>query len=917
MSEEISSIKQRGNDLFGAGKYEEAVKCYTTALNHPSVSEDVSLALYKNRAACYIKLERYDEAVEDASESLKSHPFDVKALFRRSQAYERLGRLEEAYKDVRNLIRSDPKNSAAVSSARRLMASLSAKADKYSTTEGKLSHVVSQLRDGKVLKEDKIKAAKTLAALVQNEAARAHVMSHGDLMDVVSSLISHNCDKELAPPLIHCLASLCTASDRVLLILDCVQIDFIKALILSAAFEISKKAIFFMDCALGALVPTLNLEILSDGSRAACSLFEVLMNLIKCSDLLAESRDCLLEVVMKVTPLSENIAPLFFRQRGLESLLLVAENALKTKEKFGESTCPMSVTCHTQMHVSASLAKLYGACRKSSEREEFQTVCSAFVRERLQNESLEDRLAALSTISSLMQGIPEIGGKVFGDEVTMTEVIKLGKLDNLAAKQLAAEAIAHAASDKGRCTAILSEGFTILKDLYKSKHPEIRVRALVGLCKLASTGGGNAGEKPLAEGSTVKLYKAAKRFIIDSASPVEIKKWAAEGLAFLSLDADVKESIIEEEEVIQSLLTLAKTGNPTVVFGVASTFVNLTNSYEKKEMDPQMEEFGRLSGQYIPKPHEKDAKEFVENRIEALMKCNVTTALVALASTESDGCRELLSRIFLALTTEHKYRGHIVQQGGAKVLVPLALQGTDKGKHIAAQALAKIAITTDPKMAFPGQRMMETVRPLVGLLRSDECLQQFEALMGLTNLSSVDDDVRNRIVAEKGISYIESLQFDDHDMLRRAATECMCNLIMNDKVFQMYVDDSPTERVKLMTLFAGEDDFELARAASGAIAMLSMNEKICEKMMAVKSCVEIMQQLMCSEKAELQHRGAYIMANLISASKEIAGKIIADKGLELLMAVSKQPEGMCEKAKEEADRALNKLTEWDLIKPAN
>ena len=67
--------------------------------------------------------------------------------------------------------------------------------------------------------------------------------------------------------------------------------------------------------------------------------------------------------------------------------------------------------------------------------------------------------------------------------------------------------------------------------------------------------------------------------------------------------------------------------------------------------------------------------------------------------------------------------------------------------------------------------------------------------MALTNLASIDDDVRNRIVDEKGISYIESLQFDDDDMLRRAATECMCNLIMNEKVHRgsqiQYIEENP------------------------------------------------------------------------------------------------------------------------------
>lgn len=40
-----------------------------------------------------------------------------------------------------------------------------------------------------------------------------------------------------------------------------------------------------------------------------------------------------------------------------------------------------------------------------------------------------------------------------------------------------------------------------------------------------------------------------------------------------------------------------------------------------------------------------------------------------------------------------------------KSLLPLALDGTPPGKTKATQALAKIAITTNPESAFPGQRV--------------------------------------------------------------------------------------------------------------------------------------------------------------------------------------------------------------------
>ena len=43
-----------------------------------------------------------------------------------------------------------------------------------------------------------------------------------------------------------------------------------------------------------------------------------------------------------------------------------------------------------------------------------------------------------------------------------------------------------------------------------------------------------------------------------------------------------------------------------------------------------------------------------------------------------------------------------------QALIPLANENTDLGKAIASQALAKIAITTNPEIAFPGQRVNTT-----------------------------------------------------------------------------------------------------------------------------------------------------------------------------------------------------------------
>lgn len=45
-----------------------------------------------------------------------------------------------------------------------------------------------------------------------------------------------------------------------------------------------------------------------------------------------------------------------------------------------------------------------------------------------------------------------------------------------------------------------------------------------------------------------------------------------------------------------------------------------------------------------------------------------------------------------------------------QALIPLASENTDIGKIKAAQALAKITITSNPEIAFPGERVRITLK---------------------------------------------------------------------------------------------------------------------------------------------------------------------------------------------------------------
>ena len=609
-----------------------------------------------------------------------------------------------------------------------------------------------------------------------------------------------------------------------------------------------------------------------------------------------------------LTSYSQNgLGAVFLKEGVVSALLLLAASSANAQSDLQMSE-------DLRMTISVALSKLHESLGRDKEMKDLlKEKCTTFVHSHISKDSSQSKVEGLTALATLLQGALEVGNQVFGEETVLAEMVKMAELDDVNCQAIAAEALALAASDKERCHGIMKEGLPVLKALYSSRDDGVRVRALVGLCKLGSVGGSNVNARTFTEGSTVKLEKACRKFLVQSKKGDSLKKWATEGLAFLSLDADVKEALIGDEEALKSLFQIPQTQDQSLLYGIATIFVNLTNSYDKRERNKELEELGKFAGENMPKDHDFDGEEYQKKRVSSLLRLGVVSALVSLSAVSSMAVHEQVSRVLLALTENPAHRGAVIQQGGAKSLVPLATNNTDKGKLIAAQALAKIGITNDPRLAFPGQRSLEVVRPLVGLLKSEHSLQQFEGLMALTNLAGMSDDIRRRIFKEGGFHYIESLMFEDHEMLRRAATEVMCNLVLLKEVHECYYSDE-VERVKLLTLFSGEEDESLAKAASGALAQLTRDPKICTKVMAVKAAKEILKELLVKENVELQHRGIFILANLIDASKEIAEELVGEDFLEIVMALA-QSDGVSDNVKEAALSALQKAQEYELIKP--
>uniref|UniRef100_A0A669BVI8 Zinc finger CCCH-type containing 7A n=1 Tax=Oreochromis niloticus TaxID=8128 RepID=A0A669BVI8_ORENI len=109
-----------GNDVFREGEWTKSIEMYTEALNIADYaeSEDICVQtgllekLYANRAAAYLNIGLYDQALEDCEKALRLNEGNYRALYRKAKALKELGRHQEAYEAVAKCSLAVPQDSS-------------------------------------------------------------------------------------------------------------------------------------------------------------------------------------------------------------------------------------------------------------------------------------------------------------------------------------------------------------------------------------------------------------------------------------------------------------------------------------------------------------------------------------------------------------------------------------------------------------------------------------------------------------------------------------------------------------------------------------------------------------------------------------------------------------------------------------
>lgn len=554
--------------------------------------------------------------------------------------------------------------------------------------------------------------------------------------------------------------------------------------------------------------------------------------------------------------------------------------------------------------------------------------CAACFTHCLDQGKNDAKLLAYNTLNAIFQTSMTVGSAILCQEGTMEEMMDVVDFETVPVQIAIAQVLTIASSDKTCRKQILKYAVQwLVKMAGQTKtDPQLKAAAGTALTKLKAQADVPTDAAPedqpaeSLEDSMRKMHITSESLVDNLTSIIKSKSSdaslvlnAVEGLAYSSLKPEIKDKLGKDGEFLKCLSTLAisttnsntdASRNNPLLFGIGTIFLNLT--MYRPVLDDQQKQMKKLRDLANAKqaaaaaaagggnggskfteekddPREDD--KAVEARIKLAVNQGVSLALMVISKNSSVNLRTVAAQTYLNLVTPQSVRGQLLQQGIVKGLLPLSRQDI-----VAAQALAKLAITTDPRIAFQGDLILDLVKPFLELCKDTSQLRQFEGLMALTNLASVDDRVRQLIENADGMTTFENLQLSNHDMVQRAATEMVCNMTFCEPVFDRYSDPKVSQnRIRLLMILSDSEDPATRKAASGALAILANAPTTCDMILKVDKCYErISRWLDADETVDVQHRGIEIIRCLVQhKGKEVVDSLVkeidVDKKLILLV----------------------------------
>ncbi|EQC38004.1 hypothetical protein SDRG_04434 [Saprolegnia diclina VS20] len=867
----MDAHKDRATALFQRGSFAEAVGSYKGALACADVPNEMQCTLLSNIALCHLKLRDFaaaissvDDALAKAQASRLPDTIMEKLLFRRAQAYMETDQLAASARDLKAVLQLSPSNKP----AQALLRTLQEKARKDASGVGK---ALKALPSNDAL------------AFLEHQSPENAPSIYRDVLDLGGErMLWQTCvvdakDRSLQARGLRILANM--AKHHGAAVYAAIDATLLAALVPMPVPADADDATIGLIAAVVSLTGVLaaHLVTVSNDIQAAHAPVRQLLDatfqgLRTSTDVLQQATlDVLLKHVLQVKSNASTMA-LWMEEMGVFSLLLSQANLLRDR-----------VVSSISMVFSQLLALF-------SESEMERIVREYCVDPVVGASTMEDASPGCVLLSGVFLANAKLGAHMMQSHPAflkqLSDVLLRQKsaAHSLKYQELVMDLVAYIAGSEAGMAAIPIElRMELGKLLQCSMEPhqlKLQSAALAAVVKMSLVDKTFDPATPVGDimiNQVLSLLEAVHNAPV-TASIVgsTARERAVEALSYLITFTPVKDALVRRPRALEPLLTdISATSTPSnLLYGISYILFHLLTSeshlkrqkMQNSELTPEQYEELQKALKQKSELDDGDSVEQVTKRIAAVLdhSQSILTLLQLLKCKGSPAILDQATQSVLHATEYVEGRGKLVQGGLFSAMLSLS---TPHARH----AVAKILITTNPHL-IPASQLLSSIYPLMELLKAESNLMQFEALMALTNVASVSDETKARILSNNGLTTIQYLQFSDHTMVRRAATECLTNLLPSDEVLEKIF--CQPEKVRLWLAFASleeaDEDLATARAASGAIAMVSQYPVVCAVLLEQKAIETFGPILIECDAPELVHRHLFAVQSCLEYVRTMA-----------------------------------------------
>jgi tetratricopeptide (TPR) repeat protein len=921
---EPGEYKDAGNRLFKDGQWKEAIEQYTKGLEAGGGKEipgDIRGLLLSNRCQCYFNLNEWQAALDDADAGLQLLPSLAKLILRRANAYEKLGKNSEALVDYAKVARMEPKNMAAVQSAKRL------RDDVLSSSQQKRdevlpAHLIEVLKKSDSTSEARIDACNKLRGLCVHKSLGGSILQAGALDVLLAIAHDGESDSELRRASLAVLAVMASGHEA-----QEEDEDDAKCPVAPPSFdkplEVPKSAAE----ARRQLKDKLDIEKLRQSCRSNANAFRyfslILGHISKPEDSSA------LEALNDAMQFPEG-AEVDVPRAGLTALATLCD----TRRRLGTSVKAVMPTASLLKCIESALgctsctellnsflagvfALLGDKDRSKKDEIDLPSLGLKILEPFLQAQDVALKANGLAGLATLFAASAESASVVLHSSPAPLAAIlnTLSKPDHgpdgKKAQNYAAECLLLTTGNlKTRKSFIEGGGIDMMLTALSDEQTNrglIRAK-LIGVLSMLAAHDAEVREEVFDRLDFLMELRCALDAVRESlvaarsksggAPTMEEARRLARGLyescACLTIHGEFKSQLQGAKKTMKAMHELVNTTDltedPTLAFMYTTIMYNLCRSREDK-LRPKKDQFpfnelgeddlNALEEFYEKMPQESrpvkngeiDAGSpelATELRAWCVEHCSGAASVVSnltkcIASRSARVCNlAALTLRFLCINQSH--RRHIVIAGGVRLALGLVDLEDETSRSAAQQALAQICISTNPGL-LNYRDQLDAIRPLVDALAHKHELWKFEAAMGLTNLLSASDEIRTRAVQANAWSAFRDLLFEENEMVQRAGIEAMCNLTMAEEILERFVDGKCELEIRVFLAFCRSEDAPTQLAASGALAMLTQYPQIAPLVAANEKFDALLLALEEATDSGLEHRIVSCLGNICETAE--------------------------------------------------